>query len=54
MQLKIDFVLDNPEDRKPLKAIVRYAGTENVIHKSEVNNITPAMVKLWRMCGLFG
>jgi hypothetical protein len=52
MQTEIDFVIDNPEDRKPLKAIVRYAGTENVITRSEVKDITPAMVKLWRMMGL--
>jgi len=51
--VEIDYVVSDPKDRKPSKVIVRSAGTENVIYKSDVaGRITDDMVKSWLMCGL--
>ncbi len=53
MQPEILYCVESSTNRKPLKAIIRYAGTENYIERQEVNGqITPDMVKLWRMLGL--
>jgi hypothetical protein len=51
--MQIDYVVNGPIDRKPLKVIIRYAGTENTISKAEVaGKITDEQVKVYRMCGL--
>jgi len=39
--------------RKGYAVLIRYAGTENVISKAEIEgSITDDMVKAWRLCGL--
>ena len=39
--------------RRGYAVLVRYAGTENTISKSEIEgSITDDMVKAWRLCGL--
>jgi hypothetical protein len=51
--MQIDYVVSNPTDRKPLKVIIRYAGTENTISKAEVaGKVTEEQVKVYRLCGL--
>lgn len=35
-KIEIDYVVSNPLERKPEKVIIKYAGTENTINKSEV------------------
>jgi len=52
MQTQIDYVVDDPVRRKPEKVIIRYAGTENIIHKDEVKNLDNETVKLLLMLGL--
>jgi hypothetical protein len=39
METQIDYVVDDPVRRKPEKVIIRYAGTENIIHKDEVKEL---------------
>ena len=52
MQTQIDYVVDDPIRRKPEKVIIRYAGTENVIHRDEAQKLDNETVKLWLMLGL--
>jgi len=52
MQIQIDYVINNPVERKASKVIIRYAGTENVIHRDEAQKLDNETVKVWRLCGL--
>ena len=53
MQTEINYIVNNPVERKGYQVLVRYAGTENTISKSEVaGTLTDDMVKAWRLCGL--
>ena len=52
MQTQIDYVVDDPVRRKPEKVIIRYAGTENIIHRDEAQKLDNETVKLWSMLGL--
>ena len=52
MQTQIDFVVDDPIERKAIKVIIRYAGTENIIHRDEAQKLDNETVKLWQMLGL--
>jgi len=53
MQTEISYIVNNPVERKGDRVLVRYAGTENTISKSEVaGKVTDDMVKAWRLCGL--
>jgi len=53
MQTEINYIVNNPLERKGDRVLVRYAGTENTISKSEVaDKVTDDMVKAWRLCGL--
>ena len=53
MQTEINYIVNNPIERKGDRVLVRHAGTENVISKAEIEgSITGDMVKLWRLCGL--
>ena len=53
MQTEINYIVNNPIERKGDRVLIRYAGTENTISKSEVaGKVTDDMVKTWRLCGL--
>ena len=53
MQTEINYIVNNPIERKGYAVLVRYAGCENVISKAEIEgSITDDMVKAWRLCGL--
>ena len=52
MQTQIDYVVDNPVERKASKVIIHYAGTENIIHREEAQKLDSEAVKLWQMLGL--
>jgi hypothetical protein len=52
MQTQIDYVVDDPVRRKPEKVIIRYAGTENIIHRDEAQKLDNETVNLWQMLGL--
>jgi len=53
METEIFYCVESPIERRADRVLVRYAGTENVITKSEVaGKVTQEQVKLWRMCGL--
>ena len=51
MQTEISYIVNNLVERKGDRVLVRYAGTENVISKAEIEgSITDDMVKAWRLC----
>ena len=53
MQTEINYIVNNPTERRGYAVLVRYAGCENTISKSEVaGKVTDDMVKAWRLCGL--
>ena len=53
MQAEINYIVNNPVERKGDRVLVRYAGTENTISKSEVaGKVSDEQVKLFRLCGL--
>ena len=53
MQTEINYIVNNPLERKGDRVLVRYCGCENTISKSEVaGKVSDDMVKAWRLCGL--
>jgi len=52
MQTEIVYCVSDPVRRKPEKVIIRYAGTENIIHRDEAQKLDNETVKLWQMLGL--
>ena len=53
MQTEINYIVNNPVERKGDRVLIRYAGCENIIIKSEVaGKVTDDVVKAWRLCGL--
>ncbi len=52
MTTEIEYIINNPTERKPDKVRILHAGTENIIHKDEVKNLDKDSVKLWTLLGL--
>ncbi len=52
MQTQIDYVINNPVERKASKVIIRYAGTENIINRDEAQKLDNEALKVWLMLGL--
>jgi len=52
MQTQIDYIVNNPLERKPEKVIVKQRGTENVINRAEVKGRDAETVKIWTLIGL--
>jgi len=52
MKTEINYVVSDPVERKASKVIIKYAGTENIIHRDEAQKLDNETVKLWQMLGL--
>ena len=52
METQIDYVVDDPVERKASKVIIHYAGTENIIHREEAQKLDNELLKVWQLCGL--
>ena len=52
MKTEINYVVSDPVRRKPEKVIIRYAGTENIIHRDEAQKLDGEALKVWQMLGL--
>lgn len=52
METQIDYCVSDPVKRLPEKVIIHYEGTENIIHRDEVNSLTKENVNLYRLMGL--
>ena len=52
MTTEIEYIVNNPIDRKPLKVRIRYGIVENVIHRDEAQKLDNEAMKLWLLLGL--
>lgn len=54
MATEIEYIVNNPTDRKPLKVRIHCGIVENVIHRDEVKDLDEDedKVKLWLLLGL--
>lgn len=52
MQTQIDYVINNPVERKASKVIIRCGIIENIIHRDEAQKLDSELMKVWQLCGL--
>jgi len=52
MKTEISYIVNNPIERKGDRVLIRYAGTENIIHRDEAQKLDSEALKVWLMLGL--